>query len=58
MKIKLLFLLLFCLNLQLYSCPSCVGIVTQESPPFFAEEFYQPQDMQIEYDFVATGTGS
>lgn len=33
--------LLLLSTLHLVGCPTCVGRIEQESPPFFSDEFYQ-----------------
>ncbi len=31
------------------SCPTCVGRIQQESPPFFSDEFYQTNAESMDY---------
>ncbi len=42
MKNALLIISLICtaIPFQIESCPSCLGRIEQESPPFFTDEFY------------------
>ncbi len=43
-KIGLLALLISCC---LKSCPTCVGKITQNSPPFFSDSFYEPEPKDL-----------
>jgi hypothetical protein len=38
MRVNLFYAFLF--SGYLYGCPTCVGRITHDSPPFFSEEFY------------------
>jgi len=43
MKIVILFFYLNVLSIApLSGCPTCVGKIHAESPPFFSDEFYKP----------------
>lgn len=53
---KLLLCILSGIPFQLVSCPSCVGIVNEQTPPFFTEEFYQPTLHEVHQGFKMTGT--
>jgi hypothetical protein len=58
MKIKvvtILFLLGF--NSLLYGCPACVGVVQQDSPPFFADEFCDINEQPNQCDSITSGSG-
>ncbi len=44
----------------LSGCPTCVGRIGQESPPFFSEEFYTPDNESMDelYEQLIQDPGS
>lgn len=44
----------FLLSGYLYGCPTCVGRITYDSPPFFSEEFYNTHIQKHAFDQKAT----
>ncbi len=46
------FILLFLASLgatKLYGCPTCIGRIEKNSPPFFSDEQYQPSNYQNDH---------
>lgn len=41
-------LLALMINSMLVSCPTCVGRIQEESPPFFSDEFYKPSEESLD----------
>ncbi len=41
-SIKIVFLILASSAINLLGCPTCVGHINKETPPFFSDEFYKP----------------
>ncbi len=39
---KKISLFLLCIPSLLIACPTCVGRIESDSPPFFSDEFYKP----------------
>lgn len=39
---KKIALLAILTNSLLFGCPTCVGRISEQSPPFFSDEFYKP----------------
>jgi len=52
---RLLIICTVLISVQLYGCPTCVGQILRDSPPFFTEEFdnYGDQKEHAEYDLLA-----
>lgn len=53
MMIKAILVNLFCVFLAnglLYGCPTCVGRITHDSPPFFSKEFYNSHIQEQSFD--------
>jgi len=42
MKIINFFILVAAFPLRIASCPTCVGKIKTDSPPFFSDDVYQP----------------
>lgn len=42
MKIRVLFFSLILGTVSLFGCPTCIGALDDDAPPFFSEDFYQP----------------
>lgn len=67
MKIRL-FLILLLTILGIDACPTCMGRITQSSPPFFSDEFYKPTSdnmdevyqaiLELQQDMVLTTTNA
>jgi hypothetical protein len=36
-------------SFQIESCPSCLGRIEKDSPPFFTDEFYKPTAESMDY---------
>ncbi len=36
-------------SFQIESCPTCLGRIEKESPPFFTDEFYKPTAESMDY---------
>ena len=36
-------------SFQSESCPTCLGRIEKESPPFFTDEFYKPTAESMDY---------
>ena len=52
-------LLFFFMYINMLACPTCVGKVTKNSPPFFSDEFYKPYPKQdVFVDLTTTMTQS
>jgi hypothetical protein len=64
MKRIIIFFLCVALDVEIsfyavQSCPTCVGKISEESPPFFTDECYQASfDNNLDLDFKQTGTGT
>jgi len=37
------------ISFQIESCPTCLGRVEKDSPPFFTDEFYKPTAESMDY---------
>jgi len=51
MKSTLRIISFFCslVPFQVESCPSCLGRIEQESPPFFTDEFYRQETKNVDH---------
>ncbi len=62
MKKKILgtLMLIGSLFTALSGCPTCVGRINEESPPFFSEEFYKPDNESMDelYEELIQDPGS
>ena len=62
MKKKILgtLMLIGSLFTALSGCPTCVGRIHEESPPFFSEEFYKPDNQSMDelYEELIQDPGS
>ncbi len=45
----ILFLGFIAYGFQIESCPTCSGRITQDSAPFFTDDFYQPTHESMDY---------
>ncbi len=36
-------------SFQIESCPTCLGRIEKDSPPFFTDEFYKPTAESMDY---------
>lgn len=48
MKIFNAILVFLAIPFRLLSCPTCVGKIKAESPPFFSDDFYQPNKSETQ----------
>lgn len=48
MKKRILIMLISFITVPLAACPTCVGRVGKGSPPFFSEQFYQPNNTSMD----------
>ena len=54
-KFIILFLIFSTCSL-IEGCPACVGTVQHNSPPFFADEFYEQSITDNDYSLISTST--
>ena len=55
MMMKYISLLALLISTIASSCPTCVGRIEADSPPFFSDDFYKPDSQNID-DFAQTET--